>query len=128
MRSNIVIVRITAISMLFCRIAFAGDASAVEKSEKAPLFAFGGIGVAHITADGEIAFHSVFESRSGEADFLRLLNDGNAVSTSDGLCRHCPPSVPHVMGSKWSDATMLSRAGVLGAVIGHVVWIGRAEA
>lgn len=55
----------------------AGESSAVEKLERTPIFAFGGIGIAGTTSEGEAAFHTIFDSESAEADFLRLLKTGN---------------------------------------------------
>ena len=43
---------------------------------KAHLFAFGGIGYAGITSNGEIAFKGVFASDSAAADFLQILKTG----------------------------------------------------
>jgi hypothetical protein len=67
---------ITAITIL-CTIAPASERSAVEKLEKTPLFAFGGIGDAGTTSEGEIAFHTLFSSKSAESHFGRVLKSGN---------------------------------------------------
>ena len=54
----------------------AGDKAEVKTLSEIPLFAFGGIGAAGITSNGEIAFHSVFSSDTAEADFLQVLKTG----------------------------------------------------
>lgn len=41
-------------------------------------FAFGGIGVAGVTSEGELAFREVLKRRAAEADFTTLLDSGNA--------------------------------------------------
>ena len=40
-------------------------------------FAFGGIGVAGTTSEGEVAFREIYNRPSATADFLKLLNSGN---------------------------------------------------
>jgi hypothetical protein len=40
-------------------------------------FAFGGIGAAGITSQGEVAFRDIYARPSAKDDFLRLLNYGN---------------------------------------------------
>lgn len=71
---------LTAITsvVLLCRIALAGEPSSFQKLENTPLFAFGGIGFAGTTSEGELAFHEVLISQSAENDFRRLLKSGNA--------------------------------------------------
>ncbi len=56
----------------------AGEPLVVEKLEKTPIFAFGGIGIAGTVSEGEAAFHALSSSDSAESDFLRLLKTGNA--------------------------------------------------
>lgn len=41
-------------------------------------FAFGGIGVAGVTSEGELAFREVLKRGTAEADFTALLDSGNA--------------------------------------------------
>jgi len=60
----------------------AGDKAAAKTHSETPLFAFGGIGVAGITSQGEYAFKSVLASDSAEADFLQILKTG----TPQGQC------------------------------------------
>lgn len=71
--------------ILMCGFASAGEPAAVEKLAKTPLFAFGGIGFAGTTSDGEIAFHKVFASESAEGDFLHLLKSGNSQANCYAL-------------------------------------------
>lgn len=71
------IFRLIATLMLLCGIAWAGEPSSVKKLEKTRVFAFGGIGYAGTTSEGETAFHSIFASETAEGDFLRLLKAGN---------------------------------------------------
>jgi hypothetical protein len=52
------------------------DEEAVETLAHIPLFAFGGIGIAGTTSNGEAAFHNVFESRNAAADFAQILKTG----------------------------------------------------
>ena len=40
-------------------------------------FAFGGIGVAGATSEGEVAFRQIYNRPSAKDDFLKLLNSGN---------------------------------------------------
>ena len=40
-------------------------------------FAFGGIGVAGTTSEGEVAFREIYNRPSAKDDFLKLLNAGN---------------------------------------------------
>jgi len=40
-------------------------------------FAFGGIGVAGTTSEGEVAFREIYDRPSATDDFLKLLNSGN---------------------------------------------------
>ena len=65
------------ILMCLLVITSAAEPSAVEKLEKTPIFAFGGIGYAGATCEGEIAFHTIFQSDSGESQFVRVLKSGN---------------------------------------------------
>lgn len=74
---NLIVLRLIAILILLSGIALGGESSAVKELEKTRFFAFGGIGFAGATSDGEIAFHTILNSDSAEADFLRLLNTGN---------------------------------------------------
>lgn len=57
-------------------VVMAGEKLAVEMLTKVPLFAFGGIGYAGTTSEGEMAFESVLAAESAEADFLRILKKG----------------------------------------------------
>ena len=41
-------------------------------------FAFGGIGVAGTTSEGEVAFRQIYNRPSATDDFLKLLNSGNS--------------------------------------------------
>ncbi len=49
----------------------------VKRLETARMFAFGGVGYAGITTEEEIAFRAVLDSKTAEADFLRVLDRGN---------------------------------------------------
>ncbi|MDR3402641.1 MAG: hypothetical protein P4L99_09095 [Chthoniobacter sp.] len=71
-------------AVLLCTgaVALAGDKAAAKTLSEIPLFAFGGIGVAGITSQGEIAFKNVLASDSAEADFLQILKTG----TPQGRC------------------------------------------
>ena len=40
-------------------------------------FAFGGIGVAGTTSEGEVAFREIYDRPSAKDDFLKLLISGN---------------------------------------------------
>jgi hypothetical protein len=40
-------------------------------------FAFGGIGVAGTTSEGEVVFREIYNRPSAKDDFLKLLNSGN---------------------------------------------------
>lgn len=70
--------RLLGVLGLFCTAAYAGESAAFSRLEKTPIFAFGGIGFAGTTSEGEIAFHAIFTSASAESDCLRLLKTGNA--------------------------------------------------
>lgn len=65
-----------AVVLLAGKTALAGDKTAVKTLSEIPLFAFGGIGAAGITSNGEYAFHSVFTSDTAAADFLQILKNG----------------------------------------------------
>ena len=57
-------------------VVMAGEKSAIETLTKVPLFAFGGIGYAGTTSEGETAFKSVLASESAGVDFLHILKKG----------------------------------------------------
>ena len=68
---------IFGVALLSLRVIAADDVTAFKKLSGTPIFAFGGIGFAGTTSEGEIAFKTVVTSDSAEADFLRLLKSGN---------------------------------------------------
>ncbi|MDB6153566.1 MAG: hypothetical protein JWL90_2019 [Chthoniobacteraceae bacterium] len=74
------IVRIFTLLTLFGALAAASERAAIEKLGGIEVFAFGGIGFAGTTSEGEIAFKQIFKSDSAEADLLELLKTGNAQS------------------------------------------------
>ncbi|MDB6173692.1 MAG: hypothetical protein JWL59_3003 [Chthoniobacteraceae bacterium] len=74
------IFRIFTLLTLFSSFALASDRAAIEKLDGIEVFAFGGVGFAGTTSEGEIAFKQVFKSASAESDFLELLKTGNAQS------------------------------------------------
>ena len=53
---------------------------AVKKLASVRDFAFGGVGVAGITSQGELAFRKVAGGKSAVADFAALLESGNAAA------------------------------------------------
>jgi hypothetical protein len=55
---------------------WAGEKGAVKTLSEIPLFAFGGIGVAGTTSNGEVAFHNVLASDTAAADFAQILKTG----------------------------------------------------
>lgn len=67
--------------LLLSGIAQAAD-DPVKRLETARMFAFGGVGIAGITTEEEIAFRAVLDSKTAEADFLRVLDRG----TPAGKC------------------------------------------
>ncbi len=69
--------RSVGVLLLTLSVSAADDSNAVKKLSGTPIFAFGGIGYAGTTSEGEVAFKAVLASVSAEADFLRLLKSGN---------------------------------------------------
>lgn len=64
--------------VLLLSVGFAkADGDAVKRLETARMFAFGGVGAAGITTEEEVAFRAVLDSKTAEADFLRVLERGN---------------------------------------------------
>lgn len=57
---------------------WAGDKAAAKTLAEIPLFAFGGIGIAGTTSNGEVAFNNVFASENAAADFAQILKTGTA--------------------------------------------------
>jgi len=62
--------------LLTCSATWAGDKAASKTLAEIPLFAFGGIGVAGTTSNGEVAFHNVLASENAAADFAQILKTG----------------------------------------------------
>lgn len=65
-----------SVNLFIGATALADDKAAVKTLTEIPLFAFGGIGVAGLTSNGETAFHSVFDAKTAEADFQQILKTG----------------------------------------------------
>jgi hypothetical protein len=78
--------------LLLAAIAQAGEPadSTIERLAKVDRFAFGGIGFAGITSQGEKDYKLVFSRSSAMADFERLLSIGK--STSKVVCTRRHPS------------------------------------
>ncbi|HSI11839.1 MAG TPA: hypothetical protein VK961_07330 [Chthoniobacter sp.] len=64
--------------LLTSSAVWAGDKAAAKTLAAIPLFAFGGIGVAGTTSNGEVAFHNVLASENAAADFAQILKTGTA--------------------------------------------------
>ncbi len=71
---------VITILLLICLppMGWAEDATskAFDRLLKAPLFAFGGIGVAGTISPDEVDFRTILASPNAEADFTRLLKSG----------------------------------------------------
>ena len=67
-----------ALLMILCLAASAHAADPVKKLASIHDFAFGGIGVAGTISEGEVAFKEVLARPTAEADFVALLDSGNA--------------------------------------------------
>jgi len=52
------------------------DEEAVETLARIPLFAFGGIGIAGTTSNGEVAFNNVLSTNTAAVDFAHILKTG----------------------------------------------------
>lgn len=75
---NPIIARLLIFVVLCSHILIAADESSVaQKLSTTPIFAFGGIGFAGTTSEGEIAFKTLLASGTAETDFTRLLKSGN---------------------------------------------------
>ena len=55
---------------------WAGEKVAAITLSEIRLFAFGGIGFAGTTSEGEVAFNNVMASKTGAADFAQILKTG----------------------------------------------------
>jgi hypothetical protein len=73
--------------LLLAAIAQAGEPadSTIERLAKVDRFAFGGIGFAGITSQGEKDYKLVFSRSSAMADFERMLSIGNPQARSYAL-------------------------------------------
>lgn len=69
--------RCFAALLLLPLCAHAAEGDAFKRVANAGLFAFGGIGIAGITSDSEIAFREVLASNTAVPDLERLLKTGN---------------------------------------------------
>lgn len=79
--------RLFAIAFVWCltNAATRADDKAVKALAETPVFAFGGIGYAGITSQGEVAFRNVLASNSAAADFLQVVKTGNPQAQCYGL-------------------------------------------
>jgi hypothetical protein len=78
---------IISAALLLAAIAHAGEPtdSTIERLAKVDRFAFGGIGYAGITSQGEKDYKMVFSRGSAMADYERLLSIGNLQAKSYAL-------------------------------------------
>jgi len=79
--------RLFAVALVWCFMSAVtwADDKAVKTLAETPIFAFGGIGYAGITSQGENAFRNVLASDSAAADFLRVVKIGNPQAQCYGL-------------------------------------------
>lgn len=71
--------------LLIVSTGWAEERDAFSQIATAKLFAFGGVGFAGTTTEGELAFRKIFASNTAEADFLRLLEQANPQGRSYAL-------------------------------------------
>ena len=77
--------------LAFVLSIFGGHAAAADPKDpivrllKAGQFAFGGVGMAGVTSEGEKAYDEIFARSSAEADFEKIFQSGNAVAKAYAL-------------------------------------------
>jgi hypothetical protein len=78
---------ILAVSLLFVRIAYAGDSvdPVLERLGKVDRFAFGGVGFAGVMSSGEKDYRVILSRPSALLDFEKLFSAGNAQGKSYAL-------------------------------------------